>query len=75
MADADVHPTVAKRGAAIIEAREAFSAASAASAAVDHGYDWFNGAEWTSSAIVSDGSYGVPKGLICSFPARSVGGE
>ena len=68
-------PTVGKRGAAIIEARGASSAASAASAAIDHVYDWVNGTEWTSAALVSDGSYGVPEGLISSFPARTVSGE
>jgi malate dehydrogenase len=68
-------PTVAKRGAAIIEARGASSAASAANAAIDHVYDWVNGTEWTSSSVVSDGSYGVPEGLISSFPARAVNGE
>jgi len=67
-------PTVAKRGAAIIEARGASSAASAANAAVDHVHDWVNGTDWTSSSVVSDGSYGVPEGLICSFPCRSVDG-
>jgi malate dehydrogenase len=67
-------PTVAKRGAAIIEARGASSAASAANAAVDHVYDWVNGSEWTSAAVVSDGSYGVPEGLISSFPVRAAGG-
>jgi malate dehydrogenase len=64
-------PTVAKRGAAIIEARGASSAASAASAAIDHVHTWVNGTaegDWTSAAIVSDGSYGVPEGLISSFP-------
>ncbi|MDX6217512.1 MAG: malate dehydrogenase [Frankiales bacterium] len=68
-------PTVAKRGAAIIEARGASSAASAANAAIDHVYDWVNGTEWTSSSVVSDGSYGVPEGLISSFPCRAVKGE
>jgi malate dehydrogenase len=68
-------PTVAKRGAAIIEARGASSAASAANAAIDHVYDWVNGTEWTSAAIVSDGSYGVPEGLISSFPCSASGGE
>jgi malate dehydrogenase len=70
-------PTVAKRGAAIIEARGSSSAASAANAAIDHVYDWVNGTapgDWTSSAIVSDGSYGVPEGLISSFPVISKGG-
>jgi len=64
-------PTVAKRGAAIIAARGASSAASAASAAIDHVYTWVNGTadgEWTSMAIPSDGSYGIPAGLISSFP-------
>jgi malate dehydrogenase len=67
-------PTVAKRGAAIIEARGASSAASAANAAIDHVYDWVNGTSWTSSSVVSDGSYGVPEGLISSFPCRAVNG-
>ncbi|TDD66225.1 malate dehydrogenase [Jiangella aurantiaca] len=73
----DFIPTVAKRGAAIIEARGASSAASAANAAIDHVYDWVNGTpegDWTSAAIVSDGSYGVPEGLISSFPVVSRGG-
>ncbi|NRQ32257.1 malate dehydrogenase [Nonomuraea sp. NN258] len=68
-------PTVAKRGAAIIDARGASSAASAANAAIDHVHDWVNGTDWTSAAVVSDGSYGVPEGLISSFPVRSVGGR
>ncbi|MGN9783466.1 malate dehydrogenase [Nonomuraea sp. ZG12] len=68
-------PTVAKRGAAIIEARGASSAASAANAAIDHVHDWVNGTEWTSAAVVSDGSYGVPEGLISSFPVRAVDGR
>ena len=71
-------PTVAKRGAAIIEARGASSAASAANAAVDHVFDWVNGTpegDWTSAAIMSDGSYGVPEGLISSFPCTSSGGQ
>ena len=70
----DFIPTVAKRGAAIIEARGASSAASAANAAIDHVYSWVNGTpegDWTSAAVASDGSYGVPEGLICSFPAVS----
>ncbi|MEV5506416.1 malate dehydrogenase [Streptomyces orinoci] len=64
-------PTVAKRGAAIIEARGASSAASAANAAIDHVHTWVNGTaegDWTSMGIPSDGSYGVPEGLISSFP-------
>ena len=68
-------PTVAKRGAAIIDARGASSAASAANAALNHVYDWVNGTEWTSSSVPSDGSYGVPEGLISSFPCRAVNGE
>jgi malate dehydrogenase len=67
----DFIPTVAKRGAAIIEARGASSAASAASAAIDHVHTWVHGTaegDWTSAAVVSDGSYGVPEGLISSFP-------
>ena len=74
----DFIPTVAKRGAAIIEARGASSAASAANAAIDHVYDWVNGTpedDWTSAAIPSDGSYGVPEGLISSFPAVSENGR
>lgn len=70
-------PTVAKRGAAIIEARGASSAASAANAAIDHVFDWVNGTpegDWTSAGIVSDGSYGVPEGLMASFPVVSRGG-
>ena len=68
-------PEVAQRGAAIIKARGASSAASAASAALNHVYDWVNGTDWTSAAVVSDGSYGVAEGLISSFPVRSVNGE
>ncbi|WP_434438470.1 malate dehydrogenase [Lentzea sp. E54] len=71
----DFIPTVAKRGAAIIEARGASSAASAANAAIDHVYDWVNGTEWTSMAIPSDGSYGVPEGIISSFPVKCSGGS
>ncbi|ASN79782.1 malate dehydrogenase [Deinococcus ficus] len=71
-------PTVAKRGAAIIEARGASSAASAAGAAIDHIRDWALGTpegEWTSMAIPSDGSYGVPEGLIYGFPVRVKNGK
>ena len=71
-------PTVAKRGAAIIEARGSSSAASAASAAIDHVRDWVSGTpgdDWTSAALPTDGSYGVPEGLVSSFPVRSVDGE
>jgi malate dehydrogenase len=70
-------PRVARRGAEIIEARGASSAASAASAAIDHVRDWVHGTpgRWTSSGVVSDGSYGVPEGLVSSFPVRSEGGR
>jgi malate dehydrogenase len=64
-------PTVAKRGAAIIEARGSSSAASAANAAVDHVRSWTLGTpegDWVSMGVVSDGSYGVPEGIISSFP-------
>ncbi|MEV6249920.1 malate dehydrogenase [Streptomyces sp. NPDC051742] len=70
-------PTVAKRGAAIIEARGASSAASAANAAIDHVHTWVNGTaagDWTSMGIPSDGSYGVPEGLISSFPVTCTDG-
>lgn len=70
-------PRVAKRGAEIIAVRGSSSAASAASAAIDHVHDWVHGtgSRWTSAAVVSDGSYGVPEGLISSFPVRSEGGS
>jgi malate dehydrogenase len=71
-------PTVAKRGAAIIEARGASSAASAANAAVDHIRSWTLGTapgDWVSMAVPSDGSYGVPEGLISSFPCTCANGE
>ncbi len=71
-------PTVAKRGAAIIEARGASSAASAASATVDAARDWLLGSpsgDWVSMAVCSDGSYGVPEGLISSFPVTTSGGD
>ena len=73
----DFIPTVAKRGAAIIDARGASSAASAASAAIDHVHDWVLGTSgsWTSSSVMSDGSYGVPEGIISSFPCTSEDGE
>ncbi|WP_330332128.1 malate dehydrogenase [Streptomyces sp. NBC_00536] len=73
----DFIPTVAKRGAAIIEARGASSAASAANAAIDHVYTWVNGTaegDWTSMGIPSDGSYGVPTGIISSFPVTTKDG-
>jgi malate dehydrogenase len=71
-------PTVAKRGAAIIEARGLSSAASAANAAIDHMRTWALGTaegDWTSMGITSDGSYGIPKGLIYSFPVTCKNGE
>ncbi|MEU6132972.1 malate dehydrogenase [Saccharopolyspora sp. NPDC047091] len=71
-------PTVAKRGAAIIEARGASSAASAANAAIDHVHTWVNGTpegDWTSAGVVSDGSYGVPAGIISSFPVTAKDGR
>ncbi|MTD44492.1 malate dehydrogenase [Conexibacter sp. W3-3-2] len=71
-------PTVGKRGAAIIDARGASSAASAASAAIDHIHDWVLGTpegDWVSMAIPSDGSYGVAEGIISSFPVTCSGGE
>ena len=72
----DFIPTVQQRGAAIIEARGASSAASAANAAIDHVRDWASGTpggDWVSVALPSDGSYGVPEGLISSFPCTSDG--
>jgi malate dehydrogenase len=74
----DFLPTVGKRGAAIIEARGASSAASAANAAIDHARDWVNGTpegDWVSMAVPSDGSYDVDEGLISSFPCTCSGGE
>jgi malate dehydrogenase len=71
-------PTVAKRGAAIIEARGSSSAASAASATIDAARDWLQGSadgDWVSMAVVSDGSYGVEEGLISSFPVTTSGGD
>jgi malate dehydrogenase len=71
-------PRVAKRGAEIIEVRGASSAASAASAAIDHVFTWVNGTadgDWTSAGVVSDGSYGVPEGLISSFPVTAKDGR
>jgi malate dehydrogenase len=70
-------PTVQKRGAAIIEARGASSAASAANAAIDHVRDWVNGTpdgDWVSMAVPSDGSYGVADGILCGYPVRTSGG-
>jgi malate dehydrogenase len=71
-------PTVAKRGAAIIEARGASSAASAANAAIDHVRDWVLGTpegDWVSMSVPSDGSYGVDEGLVSSFPCTCSGGQ
>jgi malate dehydrogenase len=72
----DFLPNVGKRGAAIIEARGASSAASAASAAIDHVRDWVSGTNggWVSMGIASGGAYGVPEGLISGFPCTCVGG-
>ncbi|MFY9480413.1 MAG: malate dehydrogenase [Ilumatobacteraceae bacterium] len=71
-------PTVAKRGAAVIKARGSSSAASAANAALEHIRSWVQGTpegDWVSMAVPSDGSYGVPEGLISSFPCTCVNGE
>jgi malate dehydrogenase len=70
-------PNVGKRGAAIIEARGASSAASAANAAIDHVHDWVAGTNggWVSMGVPSDGSYGVPEGLISGFPCTCENGE
>lgn len=71
-------PTVAKRGAAIIAARGSSSAASAANATVEHMHDWVLGTpegQWTSMSVISDGSYGVPAGLISSFPCTVKDGK
>jgi len=69
-------PRVAKRGAEIIDVRGSSSVASAASATIDHVRDWVHGTDdWTSAAVVSRGEYGVPEGLISSFPVRASGGE
>ncbi len=72
----DFLPNVGKRGAAIIEARGSSSAASAASAAIDHVNDWVDGnLDWVSMGVSSDGSYGIPEGLICGFPCICTDGE
>ena len=69
-------PRVAKRGAEIIDVRGSSSVASAANATIDHVRDWVRGTDdWTSAGVVSHGEYGLPEGLICSFPVRSVDGE
>jgi malate dehydrogenase len=74
----DFIPTVAKRGTAVIEARGASSAASAANAAVEHVHDWVRGTpdgDWVSMGIPSDGSYGIDEGIICGFPVTCSGGS
>jgi malate dehydrogenase len=74
----DFLPTVQKRGTAVIEARGASSAASAANAAIDHVRDWMLGTregDWVSMGIPSDGSYGVDEGVICGFPVTCSGGS
>lgn len=76
--EGDFIPTVQQRGAAVIEARGSSSAASAASAAIDHVRDWVRGTpagQWVSMAVRSDGSYGVPEGIISSFPVACEGGD
>jgi len=76
--ETDFIPTVQKRGAAIIEARGASSAASAANAAIDHVHDWVTGTpegDWVSMGVPSDGSYGVTEGLISSFPCTCKDGK
>jgi malate dehydrogenase len=72
----DFLPNVGKRGAAIIEARGSSSAASAASAAIDHVNDWVTGnVDWVSMGVASDGSYDIPEGLICGFPCICTDGR
>ncbi|MGH2909013.1 MAG: malate dehydrogenase [Solirubrobacteraceae bacterium] len=76
--EGDFIPTVQKRGAAIIEARGASSAASAANAAIDHVHDWVLGTsegDWVSMAVPSDGSYGIAEGVITGYPVTCSGGE
>jgi malate dehydrogenase len=71
-------PLVQQRGAAIIKARGASSAASAASAAIDHVRDWAlgtDGEDWVSMAVASDGSYGIPEGVVYSYPVRCMRGD
>jgi malate dehydrogenase len=69
--------TVGKRGAAVIEARGLSSAASAANAAIDHMRDWFQGSkgQWVTMGVPSDGSYGIPEGVIYGFPCTTEGGN
>ena len=67
-----------QRGAAIIKARKASSALSAASSACDHIFDWINGTDpgcFTSMGVISDGSYGIPEGIMYSFPVHCTAGE
>jgi malate dehydrogenase len=74
----DFIPTVQERGMSIIKARGLSSAASAANAAIDHVHDWVFGTkknDWTSMSIPSDGSYGIPKGVIYSYPVVCQGGD
>jgi malate dehydrogenase len=74
--EGDFIPTVQQRGAAIIEARGASSAASAANAAIDHMHDWALGSDGiVSMGVYSDGSYGIAEGLIYSFPVTCAGGD
>ena len=76
--ESDFIPTVQRRGAAIIEARGASSAASAANAAIGHVHDWVLGTDegdWVSMGVASDGSYGVPEGLLCGFPTTCSDGQ
>ncbi len=76
--ETDFIPTVQKRGAAIIEARGASSAASAANAAIDHVHDWVLGTpdgDWVSMAIPADGSYGIDEGIFCGYPCTCTGGQ
>ncbi len=71
-------PVVQQRGAAVIKARGASSAASAASAVIDHMRSWLNGTgegDWVSMAVPSDGSYGIPEGVVYSYPVTLAGGE
>jgi malate dehydrogenase len=74
----DFIPTVQKRGAAIIEARGASSAASAANAAIEHVHDWVKGTpagDWVSMGVASDGSYGIPAGIFAGHPCTCANGE
>ena len=76
--ESDFIPTVQKRGAAIIEARGASSAASAANAAVEHVHDWVKGTpagDWVSMAVASDGSHGIPEGIFAGHPCTCADGR